>query len=127
MHKPTTMRWRATAFLAALVVASNLNCIATSARVCLRTLLAVRSAVQEDAPEGCIESGCMCRGATVVQAVDGKNLTPQLSLILSVVAWDVPPCESLAQLPVRLSLAEQFGPPPISGRILRAHLASLLI
>jgi hypothetical protein len=128
MLMPATMRRYATAFLAALVVASNLHCVATSAHVCLRTLRAVRSAAEESAREGCIESGCMCRGAILAPAVDGRELTPQLSTVTPGVVWDVPLSEpAVALLEVRLSTAEQIGPPPVSGRELRAHIASLLI
>jgi hypothetical protein len=73
------------------------------------------------------ESGCICRGATLVVALDAADFQPQALELLP-----------LAPAPLSASLvdlADEFPPrlpadsmpPPITGRQLRALLASFLI
>jgi hypothetical protein len=76
-------------------------------------------------PGGCDnESGCMCRGATLAVNMDATLFIPELVEMLAVPADEA--CRSF-ELP-RMSAvgAEFFRSPPLSGRILRAHLASFL-
>jgi hypothetical protein len=74
---------------------------------------------------GCNESGCICRGATIVQAIDG-------GMLAEASAWvplDLPAANcSLAGLPnASQTLAAEDPAAPLSGRQLRALYASLVI
>jgi hypothetical protein len=74
------------------------------------------------------ESGCLCRGATIAQPVELNSVQPGLSDL-----WYFADAIASAGLLVGGSSAEQgfllhpCPPAPLSGRILRAHLSSLVI
>jgi hypothetical protein len=127
----TSRRRLLTVVLAALVTYAPLNCLVSAVWGCeqMEAPLAV-SSWPHFVPGlfgGCEnESGCICRGATLVVPEDGRSLAP--------VATDWLPAEtadstlaSLVEAAAFQPHAAYFAPPPLSGRILRAHLASLLI
>ena len=69
------------------------------------------------------ESGCMCRGATLAVSMDVAAFAPALAGKLAVPVDD----EMIALDPRKSDLhAIFFTSPPLSGRRLRAHLASFL-
>lgn len=70
------------------------------------------------------EFGCICHGATLVESVDVDATVLQVD-------WLGQTTVDLAMLPALSTtspvLAEVATPPPLAGRSLRAHLASLVI
>ena len=79
--------------------------------------------------DGCEnESGCICRGATLADGVDLTFLQP-----LPIQLWLADACEfPIATVAPEIAaesgfLDDRCCPPPLSGRILRAHLSSLVI
>ena len=83
--------------------------------------------IHEDPPPCDNESGCICKGAVVVDYVDAAPLVLQLGDFVP--AWDMLVGFTLVCLePVDwgyLDVARM--PAPLSARILRAHLATYLI
>lgn len=71
------------------------------------------------------ETGCMCRGATQVAAVDVAHFAASASGWLPVIASAF---ASWSELPARIQPAASLdAPPSVYGRQLRARLASLVI
>jgi hypothetical protein len=74
------------------------------------------------------ESGCLCRGATLAQIVDLGSVHPVTSDL-----WHFADADASPGFLANGNTAEQgflidpCPPPPLSGRILRAHLSSLVI
>lgn len=66
----------------------------------------------------------MCRGATLAVNMDVAAIAPELADVLEVPADDETITLDLPKISVLH--AEFFRSPPLSGRILRAHLASFL-
>jgi hypothetical protein len=76
------------------------------------------------------EYGCICRGATIVQALDvaGHNALPIEMLPVDALHADISQTVDLALTSAWTSAIDHdFSVPPISGRQLRARLASLVI
>jgi hypothetical protein len=73
------------------------------------------------------EYGCICRGATIVQAIAVTDWQPHVVDLLPLDCFCIPAgfveIDSTANEPV----ADQNLPPPLSGRQLRALYASLVI
>lgn len=114
-----------------LVLVSNWHCQVGAAEVVVAMASRLANADGSPArpinlpPGGCEnESGCMCRGATLAVGVDVAGLAPQLEYLLAAPTDDFVLAGVLAEKPALD--AEFFRSPPLSGRILRAHLASFL-
>lgn len=74
------------------------------------------------------ESGCICRGATIILPADITPFQAQLAEILPVELHPISVVCDRNDLPANSLFAEQQpAPPPISGRQLRALYASLVI
>jgi len=126
-----TFRRQLTAAFALLVIASNLHCIASAADTLERFVQGRNLAARLPGPmhipvEECAnESGCMCHGATLVSSVaasDWLNVAEDLLAVSpNMFATYVDPA---IEFPCRLDL---FPKPTLSGRKLRARLASLVI
>ena len=114
-----------------LVLVSNWHCQVGAAEV-VRAMAS--SPVNEDGsparplklpPGSCDnESGCMCRGATLAVSMDVAAFAPELADVLAAPADDG--AISLEMPKTSAPDAEFFRSPPLSVRILRAHLASFL-
>ena len=70
------------------------------------------------------ESGCMCRGATLVVSVDAASLAPQLSDLVAIPTHDAAENSAFSTQPA--PDADLFRSPSIAGRMLRAHSVSFL-
>ena len=96
--------------------------------------VAVNSTAGEPSPIGVPredcgnESGCICRGATLAYGVDMAQFVPlQVDLLIADGA-----ASQFGIVPVEFNIGSGLyddlcSPPPLSGRILRAHLSSLVI
>jgi hypothetical protein len=80
-------------------------------------------------PEDCgNESGCICRGATLANGIDLALFVPlQVDLLIADTA-----AAQFGIVPVEFTIGSGLyddlcSPPQLSGRILRAHLSSLVI
>ncbi|MCE9528557.1 MAG: hypothetical protein K8R36_21135 [Planctomycetales bacterium] len=114
-----------------LVLVSNWHCQVGAAEV-VREMVA-RQLNEDGSPArpinlpqgGCEnESGCMCRGATLAVSVDLAPFAPELAEMLAVPTDGVAISREVPQTSPPDALF--FRSPPLSGRILRAHLASFL-
>ena len=73
------------------------------------------------------ESGCICRGATIVQ-ITAVIAPPTFHFGHFLTAEGALQPEWLVEEAVPIRVHDGLhGPPPVSGRILRAHLSSLVI
>jgi hypothetical protein len=71
------------------------------------------------------ETGCMCRGATQAASVDVTDCEASYCALLPVTASDV---SYAMETPARVLFAGwSDSPPSLYGRMLRAHLGSLVI
>ncbi len=121
-------------FLTALIVLSLAHCsweeaheLAQHARATLLVRLGLPLPLEQPSHDCGHESGCICRGATVVVPIaapdwQDSGLERSLDLIDQ-------PIGLVAEISlVRLTLdPHQHAAPPLYGRILRAHMASFLI
>lgn len=74
------------------------------------------------------ESGCICRGATVILAMDTTPFQAQLTDFLPIDFANLSLAYVLSDLPAYASLDDQqTASPPLSGRQMRALYASLVI
>jgi hypothetical protein len=129
-------RCRATihAALAALIVTALSHCMWEDSRELAQTMstlaqhrLALPSPIQAPVHDCGHESGCICRGATLLVALQVDHCQPQAAELLS-------PTENelsffVADLSAECESQNDSDPhvPPLSGRQLRALYASLLI
>jgi hypothetical protein len=114
-----------------LVLVSNWHCQVGAAEVVVA--MASRQVNADGSPARPInlppgscenESGCMCRGATLAVSLDGAQFAPHLVEILAVPNDEGAISPEVPQKSRPDALF--FRSPPLSGRILRAHLASFL-
>jgi hypothetical protein len=128
--RPACRRRVVVVALAALVVVANLNCLVSAMRACEQMAAPLVISARRAAtglPGGCEnESGCICRGATLVETQDGRFLAPTFSqwMTLGEVDSALVCLGTVAIAPADVGFA---APPPVSGRPLRALLASLVI
>lgn len=121
--------------LAVLVVAALSRCsweesreLAQWTSTVAQHRLSLPSPIQSPVHDCDREAGCICRGATLVQAIDAAQFQSFATGLLPVNAG---PTDFLADVNAdRLSVALDelaWNVPPISGRQLRARYASLVI
>jgi hypothetical protein len=135
-HGTGPMRRVFTAGLTALVIAALSHCSWEDGRELARRMAAVGaqplvlpSPIQQPAHDCAHESGCICRGVTLVHAVTAAHLKPAASSNLSA-AVDAVPRKDAAELAASAETgrwARHCVAPPLSGRQLRARYASLVI
>lgn len=126
-----------TAALAVLVVAALSHCSWEEARELARWTRnveqhrqALPSPIQMPVHDCDHEYGCICRGATVVHAVDTSLLKAPLTDLLPVVlapALDAVVADIASAAALSSAIHCEFSVPPMTGRQLRALYASLVI
>jgi hypothetical protein len=133
---PTRHRAIIHSALAALVAGALAHCsweeareLAQRARTTAQHRLALPSPVQAPVHDCGHESGCICRGATQVHAIDVAHLKATPVDLLTLELCNRPLCSAYddsAAAGVSF-IDHDFSAPPISGRQLRALLASFVI
>jgi hypothetical protein len=121
--------------LPVLVVGALCHCsweeareIARHASVTAQHRLMLPTPIGNSGHEGDCESGCICRGATLVDGVYIADFQQVEVHVLPVDAGLIVWCADLAEDRPAVGLDElAIGVPPISGRQLRARYASLVI
>ena len=127
---------RLAAGFAALIVAALSHCSWEDARELVKRAEAsaprqlwLPRPIQQPAHDCAHESGCICRGATLVAAVSAAHYRPAATGVL-LAAGDFVHCDAAmdsAAVALPGTIADRFFPPPLFGRQLRARYASLLI
>jgi hypothetical protein len=127
-HRPTTLA------LAALVVAALSHCSWEEARELTQRSrsiafhrLALPSPVEAPVHDCDHEYGCICRGATVIHAVDVELYKAEFAGWLLSDLSPAPPGSICDDAAVSFGSLDEFSAPPLSGRQLRALYASLVI
>ena len=113
--------------LSLLVLVANWHCAVGAVDVVQRMSHSHHQPEPLQQPAGCEnESGCMCRGATLIQSLDISDLAPRMMEVITQGDHARYADISILDSAVTAKNPAFFRSPPLSGRILRAHLASLL-
>jgi hypothetical protein len=122
------------AALAALVVLALSHCswqesreMAQRSNTLLQHRLGLPTPIEKPVTDCDHEYGCICRGATVVHAIDVTHWQPQVVDLLPLDVFGLPAGFIEIDHTAGEPIADQNLPPPLSGRQLRALYTSLVI